>query len=134
MISVDARRTFKRARLRFDIHETLVDGDTTVIAVQGELDLATAPRLKWPLVDALDAGRRRLVVDLSAVTFMDSTALGVLIGVRRSLDAGARMAIVCTHADVLRIFEISGLDLAFEIVPTRERALAYVRAEVSPRP
>lgn len=133
MISVDARRGFKRGRLPFDVSESLLDEETAVIAVQGELDLATAPRLKWPLVDALDAGRRRLVVDLAGVSFMDSTALGVLIGVRRSLRPEARMAIVCTHPDVLRIFEISGLDLAFEIVSTRQAALSFVRQEVSPR-
>jgi anti-sigma B factor antagonist len=133
VISVDARSTFKRARVPFDVHETLVDDETAVIAVHGELDLATAPRLKWPLVDALDSGRRRVLVDLAGVTFMDSTALGVLIGVRRSLKPEARMAIVCTHPDVLRIFEISGLDLAFEIGATREEALRYLRGEASPR-
>jgi anti-anti-sigma factor len=100
-----------------------------VISVQGELDLATAPRLKWPLVDAIDAGRRRLIVDLAGVTFMDSTALGVLIGIRRTLKLGGRLAIVCTNADVLKIFEISGLDAAFPIFPTLDEARSYVARE-----
>jgi anti-sigma B factor antagonist len=136
VISVDPTRAYKRARPHFDLTQSEPDEETTVIAVRGELDLATAPRLKWPLVDALDAGRRRLVVDLSDVSFMDSTALGVLIGVRRALRADARMAIVCTDRDVLRIFEISGLDVAFQIVRTRTQALSYVHSanEVLPEP
>jgi anti-sigma B factor antagonist len=133
VISVDPRRTYRRDHLPFGLTQSEPDAETAVISVQGEVDLATAPRLKWPLVDALDAGRRRLIVDLSDVSFMDSTALGVLIGVRRSLAPTARMAIVCSDAEVLRIFEISGLDVAFQILPTRNQALSYVREEVPPR-
>jgi len=55
-----------------------LDKRTSVISIEGELDLATAPRLKWMLIDALEAGHEELVVDLSLTTFMDSTALGVL--------------------------------------------------------
>jgi anti-sigma B factor antagonist len=63
-------------------------------------------------------------VDLSATTFMDSTALGVLVGVNRSLSAGARLAIVCSRASLLRIFELSGVDGVFAISATLEQALA----------
>jgi anti-sigma B factor antagonist len=80
-------------------------------------------------VDALEGGRAAIVVDLGDVKFMDSTALGVLVGVRRSLDAGVRLAVVCTHPDVLNIFQISGLDGAFDIFATRDEALAHVRGE-----
>ncbi|MGA2319646.1 MAG: STAS domain-containing protein [Solirubrobacteraceae bacterium] len=100
---------------------------TSVISVEGELDLARAPSLKWALIEALECGDSRLVVDLSEVSFMDSTALSVLVGVNRSLDVGARLAIVCTHANVLMIFELSGMDGAFSIFQTLDEALAYVR-------
>ena len=66
-----------------------------MLSVAGELDLTTAPRLKWALVDALHEGCSHLVVDLSHTGFMDSTALGVLVGVNRSLEVGARLTIVC---------------------------------------
>jgi anti-sigma B factor antagonist len=113
----------------FAIIETRPDDRTIVIACAGELDLSTAPQLKWRLVDALEVGRAAIVIDLGDVTFMDSTALGVLVGARRSLDVGARLAVVCTHPDVLNIFQISGLDGAFDIVATRDEALAHVRGE-----
>jgi len=112
---------------QFGIEQRELDARTVVISVQGELDLTTAPRLKWMLVDSLQTGHSQLVVDLSLATFMDSTALGVLVGVKRSLDAGARLAIVCTRANVLMIFEFSGLDGVFAIFPTLDEALSYAR-------
>jgi anti-sigma B factor antagonist len=111
----------------FGIIQSQPDPQTSIVALEGELDLARAPSLKWALVDSVDAGCRQLVVDLTRVTFMDSTALGVLVGVNRSLDVGARLAIVCVHANVLKIFELSGMDGSFAIYPTLEQALADVR-------
>jgi anti-sigma B factor antagonist len=108
-----------------------LDQRTSVISVDGELDLATAPRLKWMLIDSLQAGQSQIVVDLSRATFMDSTALGVLVGVNRSLDAGARLAIVCAQSSVLRIFELSGMDGVFAIFPTLDEALPYARGKAA---
>lgn len=104
-----------------------LEQNTNLISVEGELDLTTAPRLKWMLLDSLQEGRNRLVLDLSLTTFMDSTALGVLVVVNRRLDPSARMAIVCARQVVLKIFELSGMDGAFAIFPTFEEGLAYTR-------
>jgi anti-sigma B factor antagonist len=103
-----------------------LDERTNVISVEGDLDLSTAPRLKWMLLDALQEERDRIVLDLSLTNFMDSTALGVLVVVNRRLAADARMAIVCNRPAVLRIFELSGMDGAFVICPTFEEAYAHV--------
>jgi anti-sigma B factor antagonist len=107
----------------FAIGRRELDARTSVISVEGELDLATAPQLKWMLLDALEEGHGRLVVDLSRVTFMDSTALGVLVGVDRSLEPGATLAIVCANASLLKIFELSGMDGLFAIFATVDDAL-----------
>jgi anti-sigma B factor antagonist len=115
----------------FGISQHELDRDTSVVAVEGELDLSTAPRLKWMLIDSLAAGRSQLVLDLSRTSFMDSTALGVLVGVRRKLGATDRLAIVCTQADVLKIFEYAGMDGAFAIFPTLDEALAYARGHAA---
>jgi anti-sigma B factor antagonist len=117
----------------FGIDQRALDERTTVVAIEGELDLARAPSLKWALIDALEAGRNQLIVDLSPTTFMDSTGLGVLVGVNRSLTAQARLAIVCPRANLLKIFELSGMDGAFAIFPTLEEALAYVRGPAAGR-
>jgi anti-sigma B factor antagonist len=79
------------------------------------------------LAEALKDGHSQLVVDLRLTAFMDSTALGVLVGVNRSLDSGGRLAIVCTQANVLKIFELSGMDEAFAISLTLEDALAHAQ-------
>ncbi|MGA2454791.1 MAG: STAS domain-containing protein [Solirubrobacteraceae bacterium] len=115
----------------FGISRRELDTRTSVIAVEGDLDLATAPQLKWMLVDALEEGHSQLILDLTLASFMDSTALGVLVGVNRSLDDGVKLAIVCAHAGVLRIFELSGVDGAFAISPTLESALAGVHARAA---
>ncbi|HEX5853379.1 MAG TPA: STAS domain-containing protein [Solirubrobacteraceae bacterium] len=103
------------------------DEHRSVIEIDGELDLASAPELKWALIDALEAGHTGLVVDLSRTSFMDSTALGVLVGFNRSLDAHARLSIVCSDDAVSKIFELSGMDGVFAIFPTLEQALSHVR-------
>jgi anti-sigma B factor antagonist len=115
----------------FGVVHRQLDERTCVIAVEGELDLAGAPRLKWMLIEALEAGCSQLVVDLSRTTFMDSTALGVLIGVNRSLDVGTRLAIACAQGHVVRIFEISGMDGTFAIFETVDDALADLRGQAA---
>jgi anti-sigma B factor antagonist len=115
------------AKVAFAISQREVDAHTSVLSVEGELDLASAPSLKWALADVLGSGCDQLVVDLSLVNFIDSTALGVLVGVHRNLAPGARLAIACSHPDVLNIFELTGLDATFEMFGTYEDALAFAR-------
>jgi|SRR5947209_17029527 len=99
---------------------------TSVVSVRGELDLASAPQLKWTLVDLAAAGRDRLVIDLTQLDFIDSTALGVLVSARRSAGPEAAMAIASTRPVVLHILEVTGLDASFDIFPTVATALAFV--------
>jgi anti-sigma B factor antagonist len=115
----------------FGIWQRKLEEGTSLITVEGELDLSSAPRLKWMLIDSLQAGLSRLVVDLSLATFMDSTALGVLVGVKRKLDTDERLAIVCPRLDVLKIFEFAGMDDAFTILPSLDEALANVRGHAA---
>jgi anti-sigma B factor antagonist len=109
----------------------LLDERTRVIEIEGELDLARAPDLKWILLDALEAGATQLVLDLSRVTFIDSTAIGVLIGVNRSLEVGSRLAIASLQPQVMRIFEVSGMGDVFAIFAKVDDALAHVRGQVA---
>jgi anti-sigma B factor antagonist len=107
----------------FAIGERELDERTSVFSVEGDLDLSTAPQLKWKLLDALEAGHNRLIVDLSRTSFMDSTALGVLVGVNRSLAQEGRLSLVCAKPSLLRIFELAGLDGVFAISATLDAAL-----------
>ncbi|HXW58996.1 MAG TPA: STAS domain-containing protein [Solirubrobacteraceae bacterium] len=116
----------------FLISQHAIDPGTCVVCVEGELDLTTAPRLKMALHEMLHAGFKQIVVDLAEVSFLDSTSLGVLIGVKRSLDPGARLAIVCKHPNVIRIFEFAGLDVTFATFSDFDEALAHVRGSADP--
>lgn len=100
-------------------------GGVGVVVLAGEVDIYTAPRFKEAMLELLDAGVGKLVVDLSAVTFIDSTALGVLIGgLRRVHDAGGVMALVVATPAVQRVLTITGLDRVFSVHDTRDAALA----------
>jgi anti-sigma B factor antagonist len=109
----------------FAISAERLDGEAGVVTVSGEVDMYTAPQLKQCLLDLMDQGARKVVVDLSAVSFIDSTALGVLIGgVRRLHAADGSMALVVTSRPVQRVLSITGLDRVFSIHATREDAVA----------
>lgn len=100
-----------------------------VIAVSGEVDLFTAPELKLAAQRELDAGTTRLVVDLTATRFLDSTALGVLIGlVKRVRPLGGDLSIVNTEPTTAKTFAITGLDEVFTVVATRDDAIAALSA------
>jgi anti-sigma B factor antagonist len=109
----------------FAVTEEQVDTDRHVVAVRGEIDLFTAPELKQVLTEAIEQGRTRMVVDLGETTFLDSTALGVLIGaVKRLRSRDGALAIVNTDANIAKTFEITGLDQIFTILPSRDEALS----------
>jgi anti-sigma B factor antagonist len=109
----------------FALHQERAASGATIIAVSGEVDIFTAPELKAALTTAIDGGARDIVIDLSHTRFMDSTALGVLIGaVKKLRPIDGRMAIVNTEASTAKTFAITGLDRIFKIVETRDDALA----------
>jgi anti-sigma B factor antagonist len=96
-----------------------------VVELTGEIDLYTAPRFKDDLVAVINEGAHEVVVDLAGVTFIDSTALGVLIsGVKRLHEVDGRLLIVAASRPVVRILEITGLDRVLSIYATRDEALA----------
>jgi anti-sigma B factor antagonist len=100
------------------------DGGVVAVAVSGEIDLFTAPELKAAIADVVDGGSTRIVVDLTQTTFLDSTALGVLIGaVKRLRSTDGALSIVNTDATIAKTFEITGLDQIFTICPTRDEAV-----------
>jgi anti-sigma B factor antagonist len=97
-----------------------------ILVVGGEVDYEVSPQLKARMMRAIKSGTRRLILDLTDVTFIDSTAIGVLAGAVERLDesGGGSLSVVCTHEKVIQIFEITGLDNVVTVHPSREDALA----------
>ncbi len=101
--------------------DTWTRGSWTVLVVSGELDVATAPRLRQRLVALVEEGARHVAVDLSAVGLLDSTGLGVLIGaVKRLRGHGGDLVVVCDDDRIRRVFELTRLDRAIDLHRTLE--------------
>lgn len=96
-----------------------------VLRVHGELDMATAPRLRQQVVAAANLGVAQLVLDLDDVDFLDSTALGVIVGaVKRMRTREGELRVVCTRKNLIELFEITRLTNVFELFSDIETATA----------
>jgi anti-sigma B factor antagonist len=106
----------------FEISETEHDG-IPVLSVAGEIDVATAPELRDHLQACVTKNNSTIVVDLVDVTFLDSTALGVLVGgLKRCREAGGDLHLVIAEPRILKVFEITGLTEVFSIHSTVDQA------------
>ena len=112
-------------------HQDGGDG-VCVVTPAGEIDLASAPRLKSSLVGFLEEGYARFVLDLSEVRYLDSTGLGVLIAFSRRLTDDGQIVLAQAPDSVLGLLELTGLDAQFQAFATVEDALAHVRGASRP--
>jgi anti-sigma B factor antagonist len=119
--------------IKFAMSELSPDDATTVIAVAGELDLASAPRLKHSLMKSARDDSKSLIVDLSELTFIDSTAIRILVEARALRPVDDQLVVVCSHPRVLTIFKIAGLEATLQVAPSLSEALARVHAGRLPR-
>jgi anti-sigma B factor antagonist len=98
------------------LESTTHENGITILAVRGEVDVYTAPRLREKLVELVSNGKFDIVVDLEAVDFLDSTGLGVLVGgLKRVRSHDGDLSLVCTQQRILKVFEITGLTKVFTI-------------------
>ena len=92
------------------------EGGETVVAVTGELDVTTAPELRERLTALIGAGSTTILLDLAGVTFVDSTALSVLVAaLKRLRQADGDLQLSSPLPSVRRVFEITGLTRLFTI-------------------
>jgi len=97
---------------------TTPGSDRYVITVSGEVDLASSPDLDAAIIVAIESGSSSLVVDLSDVSFMDSSGLGVIVrGLKRCREADKDLDLVITNERVLKVFGITGLD---QVIPIHD--------------
>ncbi len=102
-----------------------------VVTVAGELDVATAPALRDQLDRVLTEGGTDTVVDLLAVSFIDSVALGILVDAsKRTKARGGTLRLVSDDRQIARIMEITGLDRVLRIHTTLREALELLDGPV----
>lgn len=109
---------------------------TCVVRLFGDVDSAVVPELEAGLKDALVSGCENVILDLAAVTYADSSALGLLVWLDRQMDPrSGRLVLAGANADVTRIFEISGLArVAGSITTSEDVGTALGGLELTARP
>jgi anti-sigma B factor antagonist len=100
------------------------EDDAVIVRLVGELDLYNAPALRTSLLELMADQPRRLVLDLTEVDFVDSTALGVLVEARSKLADRQAFLLAAPGADTHRALKVSGLDRHLSVHPSVEAALA----------
>jgi anti-sigma B factor antagonist len=105
-------------------------GDVYVVTLRGEIDAFTSPGLRNELRELVEEDdAHAVVVDLSGVTFLDSSALGALVGLLRRLrERDGRLLIVQPATAARRIFEHTGLDAVLDLYEDRDTALSAAHA------
>ena len=112
----------------FALREEAPDPETRVIAVEGEADMSTAVKFNESFFTAARSGLRRIVADLSDVSFIDTTMLNALVvGHRRMTRDRGQFAVVCNGSNVTRVLDITGLGQILDVFESRDAALAHVR-------
>src|SRR4051812_36772931 len=102
-------------QLEVDISQ---ENSAHVLDVRGELDMGSALGLAAPLTEIANDGEGAVLLDLSGLSFMDSTGMSVLLNARRRLTRQGRgMLVVCPQGPVLRVFELTSLIDTFRVHP-----------------
>ncbi|MDP8911388.1 MAG: STAS domain-containing protein [Actinomycetota bacterium] len=104
--------------------------NTRLISLIGEIDLWRVPQLHEALEESVEEKTAKVIVDLKATEFIDSSALAALALAWKRLRAqGGELVLVCDDGRVRRVFEISGLDTVFRFEPSVQEALAPAVAQ-----
>jgi anti-sigma B factor antagonist len=112
-----------------DEPRTAIFGDVAVVAVSGELDLTLCVKLAPELNAAMRSPVRAVVIDLEAVSLVDSSGIALLLDAFLRLDqSGRQLAIACPMGSQRRAFEVTALDRQLPMHETRRAALAAVGA------
>ena len=105
--------------------ETRDADGVTIVAVGGEIDVYTAPKLRDRITELVADGEYHLIIDMEQVEFLDSTGLGVLVGGLKKVRAhDGSLELVCNQDRLLKIFRITGLAKVFVIHDSADSALS----------
>jgi anti-sigma B factor antagonist len=98
--------------------------DISLLELSGRLDATCSGQLKDAVSAMIDAQKMKILIDLSAVNFIDSSGLGILVGCMRSATkAGGKLKITSLQENPQKLFEVTRLDRVFEIFDNRDSAI-----------
>ena len=107
--------------MSFTMHR---EGEVLVVDVGGQLIVGNRQELKQKVLDELDKGDRRFLIDFAGTSYIDSSGLGVLVSLSKKIrEQGGELRLANLNEDLKTLFELTKLDTLFQIADTRERAL-----------
>jgi anti-sigma B factor antagonist len=99
-------------------------GDAVVVDVEGQLIVGNRQELKQKVLDELEKGERKFLIDFAQTGYIDSSGLGVLVSLSKKIrEHGGELRLADLNDDLQTLFELTKLDTLFQISETRERAL-----------
>ena len=99
-------------------------GDVTVVDVEGQLIVGNRQELKQKVLEQLENGDRKFVIDFSNTGYIDSSGLGVLVSLSKKIrEQGGELRLANLNEDLKTLFELTKLDTLFHISSSRDEAL-----------
>jgi anti-sigma B factor antagonist len=109
-------------RMSFDVKK---EGDVTTIDVEGQLIVGNRQELKQKVLEELEGGARKFLIDFSGTGYIDSSGLGVLVSLSKKIrEQGGELRLANLNDDLRTLFELTKLDTLFHIAGTRQEALS----------
>ncbi len=100
------------------------EGEVCVVSVEGQLIVGNRQELKQKVLDEIERGERKFLVDFSQTGYIDSSGLGVLVSLSKKIrEHGGELRLTNLNEDLKTLFELTKLDTLFQIAESRERAL-----------
>ena len=109
------------------VEETTLDG-VALFVLGGEFDAFSSPPLRQQLIDAIERGSHEVVLDMSAVTFVDMSTLNRIVRTMKEIYRhNGHLVLACGDKHVLRAIELAGLRHSVRVYPTREEAVEHLK-------
>ena len=105
-----------------EVRVETTDGRASVVSLAGELDLSTIPTLEARLLEKV-RNPTGVVVDLTRLSFIDSSGIGLLIKAHRAAEGGRLHTVVAPGSQVERVFELAGIDRVLPVFALRDEAV-----------
>jgi len=114
--------------INLEVRTQRVNDHTAIVTLIGEMDVYTTPRAKEAMLGLLSEGYYLLVVNLHGTEYLDSTALGVLVGtLKRVREQGGDLRLAAPSPRVRRLLEITRLNNVFSIDDTEQEATEHIQ-------
>ena len=105
--------------------EVKKEGDVTVLDVEGQLIVGNRQELKQKVLDELESGEKRFLIDFDRTGYIDSSGLGVLVSLSKKIrEQGGELRLANLNEDLRTLFELTKLDTLFRIADSRQEALS----------